>query len=294
MRIAVTASLTTAALVCTSGSALAAPEVSAKDKAAIIKVINTADRNADSAKRCGALSSSLIKAMFGSKKQCLISQQGDSETPTSVKVSSISVSGNKAKAKLSERGGSESSGTWEFSRSGGTWHVSLMKADYFRSGLRVGFGPKYKSDGPETDPFDSKAYRACGLKALLERSDKKFLALIYESESSHNKVFGQVFSACSSKAPGGKSPFRKVFETVLKQEDDAQGIPADLTSCVITKLRSAVSEPTLINALMDGVGSTGYNKFGQTISTVSNACNKGGASGQVRAPKGIRAPHPIH
>jgi hypothetical protein len=296
MRLVTTAALTAAALAATTGPALAVADTSAADKTAITKVITIADKPTDVAKSCAAYSPALLKTTFGSKKQCLISQtpSDPSDLPKSITVSSISVSGKKAKAKVTEHGGDNAKGTWQLTKSGGTWQVTLVGADFLRSGLKSQFGPKYSSGGAAEDPFDSKSYRACALAKFLDRSDKQFLAFFYEVASARNKIFGQVFNSCTAKAPGGKSPFRKVLEAALKQQGDAQGVPADLTSCVITKLRTAVSEPTLINALVDGVGSTGYNKFSQTISTVSNACNKGGAAGQVRAPKGIVRRTPIH
>jgi hypothetical protein len=293
MRVATTAVLTITALTCTAGPALATTEVSAADRAAITKAINTAERNADPATRCGALSASLIKSLYGTKSRCVIEEQEDapSDLPKSVSISTLSVSGNKATVRITEHGGAGASGTWQLTRSGSTWQVSAMEADYFRSALRNVFGPKYKSAGATIDPLDNKAYRACGVAGLLNRSDKAFLALMKEIETSHYAVFGKVFSACTAKAPGRKSPFRTVFEYALRE--GAKGAPAGLADCVVTKLRSTISEATLINEYMDSAGSAGNNKLIQAIHTAAGACNKSGGSGRLR-PKGIVRPHPIH
>jgi hypothetical protein len=289
MRLATTAALTAAALVATSGAAVAAPDVSATDRAAITKVIKTLESTADSATICALLTSSLIKKEFGSRKQCEAQPHG---TATSFRVSGISVSGDSATAKITEHGDDAATGTWHFRRSSSTWKLSLVEADYYRSGFRSSFGSKYKSAGATIDPLDNKKYRACGLAGLLDRSDKAFLALVYELGTSRNKTFGQVFSRCSSKAPGGKSPFRKVFEYELRA--GAKGAPAGVADCVVSKLRATISEPTLINEYMDSAGSLGNEKLYQAISTAGSACNKSGGSSGIHAPKNIVRPHPVH
>jgi hypothetical protein len=72
----------------------------------------------------------------------------------------------------------------------------------------------------------SKAYRLCGLKGLLDRSDKTFFAFEKEIATANNKVFGKTLYACTSKAPGGKSPFRKLFEADIRQRfgTDPKGV----------------------------------------------------------------------
>src|SRR4051794_20061326 len=128
MRIATTAVLTAAALACTSGSALAVADASAADKAAITKVLTAADKPTDVAKSCAAYSSAFLKTMFGSKKQCLISltPADPSDIPKSITVSSISVSGKKAKAKVTEHGGDNATGSWQLTKAGGKWRVTSI------------------------------------------------------------------------------------------------------------------------------------------------------------------------
>lgn len=215
MRKAATAALSAAALAAAigmGGTALAAPGVSSADKAALTKAaltkaVNLIENSKDAAKTCGAgYTPALLKAMYGSKKQC--EAFTDSAGPSStVKLSSISVSGSSAKAKVAEKDKSQTiSGSWQFTRSGKAWQVSLIGADFLRAGYSLVLGPRYDSGG-SADPFNGKAYRACGLAKMLDRSDKAFLTLIYQFTSSRNVEMGKAFAPCTKKAPGGKSPF---------------------------------------------------------------------------------------
>jgi hypothetical protein len=297
VRIAITAVLTAAALAATGGSALAAPDSSAADKAAITKVLKTVVTG-DAKKSCAGYTSALRKAMFGSEQQCELNQEVTTFAFTpKVAVSAISISGHKAKATVTERESNGNAiGTWNLTRSGTAWTVSLVAPDFWRSETSVAYGPKYSSGGTAIDPLDSKAYRACGLKGLLNRSDKKFLSFVYEMRSSRNAVIGKVFNACTSKAPGGKSPFRTTYEADIRQRFADSGPGADKAAdCMIGHLRTLISEVALINAQLDIAGTPGYdNILGKKWADAAAACNK-----EMGYSKSIRAPHtkpgpPIH
>src|SRR4051812_5007951 len=146
MRVATTAVLTITALTTATAPALATTEVSAADRAAITKVINVAVATTDPAKACTAYTPAFYRAMFATKKSCSAAKHKNTpDAAISIAVYSIKVSGKKATAKITVQGGDNGTGTWELVRSGKTWQVSLIRADYWRSAFGHAFGPKYKS-----------------------------------------------------------------------------------------------------------------------------------------------------
>jgi hypothetical protein len=295
MRVAATAVLTVTALTCTAAPGVAMAEVSAADRAAITKVIKVAVATTDPAKACTAYTPALYRAMFATKKPCSAAKrQQTPELAVSIAVYSIKVSGKKATAKITVQGGDNGTGTWELARSGKTWQVSLIRADYWRSAFSHAFGPKYKSPKPDVDPFVNDAYRACGLKELLNRSDKGVIGFVYEFRAARNSTIGKAFSACTKKAPGGKSPFRTLFEKGFKQGAAQAGAPPEFAACVLTKMRSSVSEAMLINTVEDGSKSAAWAKLNKQLQTWGRACGKAGAAGKIRAPQGIVRPRPVH
>jgi len=108
-------------------------------------------------------------------------------------------------------------------------------------------------------------------------------------------VFGKTLYACTAKAPGGKSPFRKLFEADIRQRFGTDTAGKQGADCMIGRLRTSISEPDLINAQMDGEGTPGYDHLvGTRWAAAAHACNK-----ILGYDKSIRAPHaeprpPIH
>jgi hypothetical protein len=290
MRITALAALTTTALICTAAPAPAASQVSAADRAAITRAIDAALTSGDIKQVCAAYTPTMFRRLYGSTKPCRTTgTRVTGGAPIQVAVYSVSVAGKNATAKVTVQGGDGGTGTFDLTKST-HWQVSLIHANYWRSAFAHVYGPHYKSQGAKLDPFDNKAYRACGLKALLNRSDKEFLTLFYGYRLGHNTAFGKAFSTCAKKAPGGKSPFRVLYETSLRKGMKKGGASSDFQSCVITKMRSAVPAATLINTMMDGTESAAWQKLNKELDTWGAACGRGGGSGKIRAPRGIVRP----
>ncbi|HEY3603133.1 MAG TPA: hypothetical protein VGL04_00575 [Sporichthyaceae bacterium] len=238
----------------------------------------------------------MISATFGTVNNCIADDDTDDRT-TGAKVASVQVTGNTASAVVTDKGGSSdgATGTWHFERSGKTWKLAEWGVDYMRSQLDVNFGSGYKSSGAE-DPFDNTAYRLCFRDGMLAKDDATFRKIALGMETNHNTLTGQVFAPCAAKAPDGISPFRKSFETGVRDQLHAFGAPTEAADCVVGKLRTALDEAALVNAVLDGPGSKGLAKVSTTVTNASHACAQGstGLQPTIRAPKHRYAIRPLH
>jgi len=274
---------------CAVAGAGPAGAVSSSDGKAITATVRLIEQPEDPATSCAkGFTSAFRKKLFGTAAQCevVLTQTLVAGGPENVKVTGISVSGSSATAKVKEIGGQSSgaTGTWKLAKSGKTWKVSDIDVVFFRSSYSAALGPTYTSDGPASDPLDAKAYRACGLKKILDRTDKQFLVLVYQQNSSRNVEFGKAFAACTAKAPGGKSPFFKVLEASIRKLAKNSNFSAAEASCVVKKIRAAYTEPALINMMSDGGGTPSGDMYGERLQNAANSCSKGGKAG-LRAPK---------
>jgi hypothetical protein len=278
-----------------SATALAPSSGAKADIAAITKLAKAID-SGKAATVCRTLMTpAMISATFGSVDNCIADDEDD---PTNgATVASVQVSGSTATAVVTDKGGSSdgATGTWHFERTGKTWRLAEWGVDYLRSQLDVNFGPRYRSSGAD-DPFHDAAYRLCFHDGMLAKDDATFRKIALGMETNHNTLTGQVFAPCASKAPDGISPFRKTFETGVRDQLHAFGAPTEAADCVVDKLRTALDEAVLINALLDGPGSKQLTKVSGTVNNAARACAKGstGLQPTIRAPKHRYAIRPVH
>jgi hypothetical protein len=280
------------------GTTPTAPSSGSKADIAAITKLAKAIETGKAATVCKTLfTAAMVKTVFGDVATCVAADEGDNDPTTGATVASVQVSGARATAIVTDKGGSSdgAGGTWHFERIGKTWQLAEWGVDYMRSEFDVGFGPTYVSDGAE-DPFNDSAYRTCIHDALAALDDVAVRAVAYGLQKSRNTKTGAVFATCSSKAPGGTSPFRKNFEDGLRQEFHAFGAPTEAADCVIGKLRTDLAEANLINGVLNGPGSKELNKVSATIAATTAACAKGstGSHPTIRAPKHAYTIRPLH
>jgi hypothetical protein len=291
-----TAAASTAAVATAEPSAMPAASSGSKaDIAAVTKLAKAVD-SAKAAIVCKTLmTTAMISGTFGTVDNCI--SDHDDDPTAGATVASVQVNGNKATAIVTDKGGSSdgATGTWHFERTGKTWQLAEWGADYLRSQVDVNFGTRYQAEGAD-DPFAQAEYRLCIRDGMVAKDDAALRKLVLEMETEHNKLAGPVFAACASKAPGGVSPFRKTFEDGLRQEFHTFGAPTEAADCVIDKLRTALPEPNLINAVLNGTGSKELNKVSATVATATAACAKGstGSHPTIRAPKHTYTIRPLH
>jgi len=275
--------------------ALAPSSGSKKDIAAITKLTKAVETGKPEVACRTLMNAAMIKATFGTVANCVAGADTDDPT-TGVTVASVQVTGNSATAVVTDSGGANdgATGTWHFERTGKTWKLAGWGVDYMRSLTAVNFGPRYKPSDAD-DPFANEAYRLCVRDGMLAKDDAAFRKLALEMETDHNTLAGPVFAACATKGPGGESPFRAIFEQGLRDEFHHFGAPAEAADCVIDKLRTAVAEANLINAVLNGAGSSELNKVSATVVTTAAACAKGSAGSHptIRAPKHSYAIRPL-
>ncbi|HZE67338.1 MAG TPA: hypothetical protein VE081_11940 [Sporichthyaceae bacterium] len=275
----------------------AGPSTGSKtDIAAIIKLAKAIDTNKPELVCTTLMTTTMISTTFGTVANCVATDDQDAPT-TGATVATVAVNGNKATAIVTDKGGSSdgATGTWHFERTGKIWKLAEWGVDYMRSQVDANFGPKYKSS-EAGDPFAVAAYRLCIRDGMLAKDDATFRKLAVEMTTDHNSLAGPVFAACASKGPGGESPFRASFEKGLRDEFHAFGAPAEAADCVLAKLRTALPEATLINALLDGPGSKTMSKVSGSVTTATAACAKGstGSHPTIRPPKHTYTIRPLH
>jgi hypothetical protein len=266
-----------------------------KDIAAITKLARAIETGKPATACRTLMTAAMIKATFGTVANC--TSDADSDEPTTaVTVASVQVTGNKATAVVTDSGGAHdgATGTWHFQRTGKTWKLAEWGVDYMRSLTSVNFGPRYKPSDAD-DPFADEAYRLCVRDGMLAEDDAAFRKLALELQTDSNTLAGPVFAACANKGPGGESPFRANFEQGLRDEFHHFGAPAEAADCVIDKLRTALAEANLINAVLNGGGSKELSKVSATVATATAACAKGstGSHPTIRAPRHHYAIRPL-
>jgi hypothetical protein len=272
-----------------------APSSGAKGDIAAITKLARAIETGKAATVCRTLMTpAMITATFGTVDHCVAA---DDEPSTGAGVASVQVTGTTATAVVTDKGGSSSgaTGTWHFERSGKTWKLTEWGVDYLRSRVSGNFGPKYSSTGAD-DPLAVSAYRFCVRDGMLAKDDPSFRRLTLEMQSDQNTLAGPVFAACAAKAPGGESPFRATFDKGVRDQLHAFGAPTEAADCVVEKLRTALDEAVLINAVLDGPGSKQLSKVSTTVTNAARACAKGstGLQPTIRAPKHRYAIRPLH
>ncbi|HEY2834156.1 MAG TPA: hypothetical protein VGJ14_17135 [Sporichthyaceae bacterium] len=286
-----------ASTVASAAPAVAAPSSGSKaDIIAITKLTKSIETGKPELACKTLMNTAMISSTFGTVDNCVAGADEDDPT-TAVTAVSIQVNGNKATAIVTDSGGANdgATGTWHFERTGKTWKLAGWGVDYMRSLTAVNFGPNYKATEAD-DPFANAGYRLCVRDGMVAKDDAAFRKLALEMETDHNTVAGSVFAACASKGPGGESPFRAIFEKGLRQEFHAYGAPAEAADCVIDKLRTAIPEANLINAVLNGTGSKELSKVSTTVATATQACAKGstGSHPTIRAPKHQYTIRPLH
>jgi hypothetical protein len=290
------ASSGTAAAASPAPTALAPSSGPKADIKAITKLAKAIDSGKAETVCRTLLTAAMITNTFGTVANCIADDNEDDRT-TGATVASVQVTGNTATAVVTDQGGSSNgaTGSWHFQRSGKGWKLGDWGVDYLRSQLDVNLGSGYKASGSD-DPFDNAAYRQCFVDGMRAKDDPTFRTIALGLETNHNTLAGPLFAACSGKGPGGVSPFRATFESGLRQEFHAFGAPAEAADCVIDKLRTAIPEPNLINAVLNGAGSKELNKVSATVATATAACAKGstGSHPTIRAPKHRYAIRPLH
>jgi hypothetical protein len=276
-------------------TALAPSSGARADIATITKLAKAIDTGKAATVCRTLLTPAMISATFGTVDNCIADDEADPSTGATV--ASVQVTGDAATAVVTDRGGSTdgATGTWHFQRSGKTWKLAEWGVDYMRSQLAVNFGSGYKSSGAD-DPFANAAYRLCFRDGMLAEDDATFRKIALGMETNHNTLTGRVFAPCAAKAPDGISPFRKSFETGVRDQLHAFGAPTEAADCVVAKLRTALDEAALINALLDGPGSRTLSKVSVTVTNASKACAQGstGLHPTIRAPKHRYAIRPLH
>jgi hypothetical protein len=267
------------------------------DIAAITKLAKAIDAGKAATVCRTMLTPAMVKTVFGDLSTCLAADDGDEHPTTGATVTAVQVSGARASAVVTDRGGSSdgATGTWHFERTGKTWRLAAWGVDYLRAQFDLKFGPRYRAEGAE-DPFADTAYRMCIHDAFLAADDDTVQAVAYGLQQGRNTKTGPLFATCSTKATGGTSPFRKSFEDGVRAQMHAFGAPTEAADCVVDKLRTVLDEAVLINAVLDGPGSKQLNKVSTTVTNASRACAKGstGLQPTIRAPKHRYAIHPLH
>jgi hypothetical protein len=274
-----------AALIVTGGVVIAVQHASrdsgtspasAADAAAINKLVKTVDVTADYVHVVceRSFTSDYVTRAYGTMKACRHSRDANppGSNPTSVSVLDITSDGDAASAHVTEHGGgaSGSTGTWYFRRSSGTWQVSDLGIDYVRSHFKLGFA-QHKNRGP-TDPFADPAYRTCFADKLLALPDDQFVAANSATQSGRSYV-GRIVAPCDARAPGGSSPFRIEFNTVLRR-DLAKDQPA-VAGCVVNAMQTRISDADLTDALLDPPGSDAVSALEALDAAAVRDCSGG-------------------
>jgi hypothetical protein len=278
-------------------TALAPSSGNKADIAAITKLAKDIDSGKAATVCRTLLTPVMVKTVFGTVAGCIAADTGDDAPTTGASVASVQVTGNEASAVVTDRGGSSdgATGTWHFERVGKVWKLASWGVDYLRAQFDVNVGPKYSSAGAD-DPFADSGYRMCIHDAFAAADDATVQAVAYGLQQGHNTETGPLFATCSAKGPGGASPFRNTFEDGVRAQMHAFGAPTEAADCVVEKLRTALDEGLLINAVLDGPGSKQLSKVSTTVTNASKACARGstGLQPTIRAPKhryAIRALH---
>lgn len=260
------------------------------DNDAITNLVTEVEVIHDYKAQCKQLfTSAYIREAFGTLTDCQKwGFQTLSDYPTSANVTSILGSGNWATGVVTDHGGivDGATGPWTFERSAaGQWELADESAAYVRGAYADQLGPGYQAQGAE-DPFANATYRACVVSALGAKGDDQFKSMVLGLQTHHSNGFGDAINGCSAQAPGGVSPFRVVFETGMKKQAATDHMPTTLVNCIISGLRTAVSDADLVDAVLDGKGSTRMTNLDAQTTVVARNCatNSSSPAPQLRAP----------
>jgi hypothetical protein len=249
---------------------------SASDAAAITKLVNTVDVTADYARVvCDkSFTSDYVSRAYGNVKACRHSRDANApgSKPTSVSVVDIKID-DVASAKVTEHGGgaSGSTGTWYFRRSNGRWRVSDLGIDYVRSNFKLGF-VQHKDRGA-TDPFADAAYRECFADKLLALPNDQFVAANFATQSGRSYV-GTIVAPCDAEGPGGVSPFRIEFNTLLRQ-----GLAPAVADCAVNVMQTRIADTDLTDALLDPPASDAVTALEALDAAAVRDCSGGAPPG---------------
>jgi hypothetical protein len=250
---------------------------SASEAAAITRLVNTIDVKADYARVvCDrSFTSDYVTRAYRTMTACRHSRDANApgSKPSSVSVVDVTIHGDAASARVTEHGGgaSGSTGTWYFRRSKGRWRMSDLGIDYVRSNFKLGFDQRKNRDA--TDPFADPTYRGCFADKLLALPDDQFVAANFATQSGRSYV-GTIVAPCDAQAPGGISPFRIEFNTVLRQ-----GLDPAVADCAVNTMQTRISDTDLTDALLDPPASDAVTVLESLNAAAVRDCSGGAPPG---------------
>lgn len=254
-----------------SSSSSSSSSDSGKDAAQITKVTETAITTTDATVKCvDVVTRGFVTAVYGDLSTCKKAEApspDDAAPATGATTTGVTVSGDKATAVVTVKGGDTDGATGKLSyeREDGTWKVSELGIDFLRSQLKTGLEHGDATD--KSSPLNDPKVASCIGDHLQSLDDAAFRALAYAaiSDKDPDPAFVKAFTDCAAKSSTGTtttdttstdasttsgdesvSLLRRQFETGIREAAVKDGATEAQVACVVKELRSTISDDEIV------------------------------------------------